>query len=237
MNNSNMFLMNSNKETLWEIMYQNGFFNNINKEPADIKGYFDTVMNTIENGNKNMSLVEKNKRTLMEVKSYVDNNKKPRFDEIVTSEQIIKQRQDNFTNNLNKKKHEFDYIIKKNIPKDVNFSDENDENGESVDKLLEKAIKRREELNIVNPNSNPNINPNSNPNINPNSNPNINLLNIGETIDHFGNENVELIKAEIERKSETRNDKVLTQIDEKNDQIIDLLKEILNLIKDKDVNK
>lgn len=237
MNNSNMFLMNNNKETLWEIMYQNGFFNNINKEPADIKGYFDTVMNTIENGNKNMSLVEKNKRTLMEVKSYVDNNKKPRFDEIVTSEQIIKQRQDNFTNNLNKKKHEFDDIIKKNIPKDVNFSDENDENDESVDKLLEKAIKRREELNIVNPNINPNSNPNSNPNINPNSNPNINLLNIGETIDHFGNENVELIKAEIERKSETRNDKVLTQIDEKNDQIIDLLKEILNLIKDKDVNK
>ena len=220
-----MFLMDSNKETLWEIMYQNGFFNNINKEPADIKGYFDTVMNTIENGNKNMSLVEKNKRTLMEVKSYVDNNKKSQFDEIVTSEQIIKQRQDNFTNNLNHKKREFDDIIKKNIPKDVNFSDENDENGESVDKLLEKAIKRREELNIVIPNSNPN------------SNPNINLLNIGETIDNFSNENVELIKAEIERKSETLNDKVLIQIDEKNDQIIDLLKEILNLIKDKDVNK
>ena len=229
MNNSNMFLMDSNKETLWEIMYQNGFFNNINKEPADIKGYFDTVMNTIENGNKSMSLVEKNKRTLMEVKSYVDNNKKTQFDEIVTSEQIIKQRQDNFTNNLNDKKREFDDIIKKNIPKDVNFSDENDENGESVDKLLEKAIKRREELNIVIPNSNPNSNPNSKPNIN--------LLNIGETIHHFDNENVELIKAEIERKGETLNDKVLIQIDEKNDQIIDLLKEILNLIKDKDVNK
>ena len=229
MNNSNMFLMDSNKETLWEIMYQNGFFNNINKEPADIKGYFDTVMNTIENGNKNMSLVEKNKRTLMEVKSYVDNNKKSQFDEIVTSEQIIKQRQDNFTNNLNHKKREFDDIIKKNIPKDVNFSDENDENGESVDKLLEKAIKRREELNIVIPNSNPTSNPTSNPNIN--------LLNIGETIHHFDNENVELIKAEIERKGETLNDKVLIQIDEKNDQIIDLLKEILNLIKDKDVNK
>ena len=233
MNNSNMFLMDSNKETLWEIMYQNGFFNNINKEPADIKGYFDTVMNTIENGNKNMSLVEKNKRTLMEVKSYVDNNKKSQFDEIVTSEQIIKQRQDNFTNNLNNKKREFDDIIKKNIPKDVNFSDENDENGESVDKLLEKAIKRREELNIVIPNSNPTSNPNSNPT----SNPNINLLNIGETIDNFSNENVELIKAEIERKSETLNDKVLIQIDAKNDQIIELLKEILNLIKDKDVNK
>ena len=229
MNNSNMFLMDSNKETLWEIMYQNGFFNNINKEPADIKGYFDTVMNTIENGNKNMSLVEKNKRTLMEVKSYVDNNKKSQFDEIVTSEQIIKQRQDNFTNNLNDKKREFDDIIKKNIPKDVNFSDENDENGESVDKLLEKAIKRREELNIVIPNSNPTSNPTSNPNIN--------LLNIGETIDNFSNENVELIKAEIERKSETLNDKVLIQIDAKNDQIIELLKEILNLIKDKDVNK
>jgi len=233
MNNSNMFLMNSNKETLWEIMYQNGFFNNINKEPADIKVYFDTVMNTIENGNKSMSLVEKNKRTLMEVKSYVDNNKKTQFDEIVTSEQIIKQRQDNFTNNLNNKKREFDDIIKKNIPKDVNFSDENDENGESVDKLLEKAIKRREELNIVIPNSNPTSNPNSNPT----SNPNINLLNIGETIDNFSNENVELIKAEIERKSETLNDKVLIQIDAKNDQIIELLKEILNLIKDKDVNK
>ena len=229
MNNSNMFLMNSNKETLWEIMYQNGFFNNINKEPSDIKGYFETVMNTIENGNKSMSLVEKNKRTLMEVKSYVDNNKKIQFDEIVTSEQIIKQRQDNFTNNLNNKKREFDDIIKKNIPKDVNFSDKNDGNGESVDKLLEKAIKRREELNIVIPNSNTNSNTNSNPNIN--------LLNIGETIDNFSNENVELIKAEIERKSETLNDKVLIQIDEKNDHIIDLLKEILNLIKDKDVNK
>ena len=117
MNNSNNFLMNSNKETLWEIMYQNGFFININKEPADIKGYFDTVMNTIENGNKNMSLVEKNKRTLMEVKSYVDNNKKTQFDEIVTSEQIIKQRQDNFTNNLNNKKREFDDIIKKKYTK------------------------------------------------------------------------------------------------------------------------
>ena len=233
MNNSNMFLMNSNKETLWEIMYQNGFFNNINKEPLDIKGYFDTVMNTIENGNKSMSLVEKNKMTLMEVKSYVDNNKKTQFDEIVTSEQIIKQRQDNFTNNLNNKKREFDDIIKKNIPKDVSFSDENDENGESVDKLLEKAIKRREELNIVIPNSNPTSNPNSNPT----SNPNINLLNIGETIDNFSNENVELIKAEIERKRETLNDKVLIQIDAKNDQIIELLKEILNLIKDKDVNK
>ena len=229
MNNSNMFLMDSNKETLWEIMYQNGFFNNINKEPNYMKSYFDIVMNTIENGNKKLTLVEKNKKVLLEVKSYVDNNKKTQFDEIVTSEQIIKQRQDNFTNNLNNKKREFDDIIKKNIPKDVNFSDKNDGNGESVDKLLEKAIKRREELNIVIPNSNTNSNTNSNPNIN--------LLNIGETIDNFSNENVELIKAEIERKSETLNDKVLIQIDEKNDHIIDLLKEILNLIKDKDVNK
>ena len=113
MNNSNMFLMDSNKETLWEIMYQNGFFNNINKEPNYMKSYFDIVMNTIENGNKKLTLVEKNKKVLLEVKSYVDNNKKTQFDEIVTSEQIIKQRQDNFTNNLNNKKREFDDIIKK----------------------------------------------------------------------------------------------------------------------------
>ena len=52
--NSNNFLTNSNKETLWDLMYQNGFFNNINQDPSDIRNYFETEMNTIENSNSNL---------------------------------------------------------------------------------------------------------------------------------------------------------------------------------------
>ena len=224
--NSNNFLTDSNKETLWDVMYQNGFFNNINKDPTDIRKYFETQMNTIENSNSNLSLVEKNKNILLIMKTYLDNNKKTQQQEIITAEQIIKQRQDNFTNNLNRKQQEFDDIIKKPIPKDINFTDENEESNENIDNLLEKAIKNREnQLNMV-------INNNNN---NSNKNSNVNLINIGNTIDNINNEHIELIETETEMEILNKDNKLLLQIDKKNDIIIDLLNKIQNLINDKDV--
>ncbi len=223
--NSNNFLTDSNKETLWDVMYQNGFFNNINKDPTDIRKYFETQMNTIENSNSNLSLVEKNKNILLIMKTYLDNNKKTQQQEIITAEQIIKQRQDNFTNNLNRKQQEFDDIIKKPIPKDINFTDENEESNENIDNLLEKAIKNREnQLNMV-------INNNNN---NSNKNSNVNLINIGNTIDNINNEHIELIETETEMEILNKDNKLLLQIDKKNDIIIDLLNKIQNLINDKD---
>ena len=230
--NSNNFLTDSNKETLWDVMYQNGFFNNINKDPTDIRKYFETQMNTIENSNSNLSLVEKNKNILLIMKTYLDNNKKTQQQEIITAEQIIKQRQDNFTNNLNRKQQEFDDIIKKPIPKDINFTDENEESNENIDNLLEKAIKNREnQLNMVISNNNNNINNSNNSN---NSNSNVNLINIGNTIDNINNEHIELIETETEMEILNKDNKLLLQIDKKNDIIIDLLNKIQNLINDKD---
>tara|TARA_A100001015_G_scaffold289672_1_gene361829 strand:+ start:3083 stop:3748 length:666 start_codon:yes stop_codon:yes gene_type:complete len=217
--NSNNFLTNNNKQTLWDVMYQNGFFNNINQDPLDIRKYFETEMNTIENSNSNLSVVEKNKKILLNMKSYLDNNKTIQQQEIITAEQIIKQRQDNFTNNLNRKQQEFDDIIKKQIPKDINFSDESEESNENIDNLLEKAKRNREnQLNMV-------FNNNNN---------NVNLINIGNTIDNISNEHIELIETETEMETLNKDNKLLLQIDKKNDIIIDLLNKIQNLINDKD---
>ena len=216
MNLTNEFLTISNKKTLWDIMYQNGFFNNINKNPNDIKIYFETEMNTIENANNNLSVIDKNKQILIKMKTYLDSNKLDKQNEFVTAEQILKNKQDNFNQQLNNKQMEFDNIINKPIPKDIDFSDKNEDNNNSINNLLDEAIKRREnQLNFI-VSSNTEINENKK-----NS-----LIKIGSLIDQKNIEIIE-IKEEQIKEEQINNNKILLEIDKKNDRIIELLIKIL----------
>ena len=74
----------------------------------------------------------------------------------------------------------------------------------------------------------------NNNNNNSNKNSNVNLINIGNTIDNINNEHIELIETETEMEILNKDNKLLLQIDKKNDIIIDLLNKIQNLINDKD---
>ena len=91
------YLEIKNKETLWNIMYENKFFNS-KLNDIEIKSILETTMNTIENSNTNQNLLEKNKLTLLKIKNYLENK------ELITSEQIIKQRQDTLMYELDIKK-------------------------------------------------------------------------------------------------------------------------------------
>jgi len=217
--NSSQFLENKNKETLWDIMFQNGFFNNQKQKPEYIKQFLETTMNTIENSNVNNSLLEKNKLTLIQIKKYLDENKKEQH-ELITAEQITKHRETIFLNNLNDKINEYKSFNKQIKPKNIDFSDKNDDKIEDVNNLLEQALNNRKKLNkeisIINTVNSVNKNT---------------LLNIGEIINDNSNKDIEVINNKIEPKS----DKVLIEIEKKYDLIIDLLNKILTSINNKDV--
>ena len=132
------YLEIKNKETLWNIMYENKFFNS-KLNDIEIKSILETTMNTIENSNTNQNLLEKNKLTLLKIKNYLENK------ELITSEQIIKQRQDTLMYELDIKKNELNSILKKNIPEEIDFTDKEEDNNENLDILLKKTIKNREE--------------------------------------------------------------------------------------------
>ena len=75
-----------------------------------------------------------------------------------TSDDLKQSRLDAFDKELQQKQSEFDVYNAKPKPQNVDFKDNNDSASEDVSKLLEKAMREREELNTV-PNAVPNAVP------------------------------------------------------------------------------
>ena len=151
------FNSDENKGLLWELLQEGGFFKNIRPTlMKSVKGEFENTMMELEQTSRNESLIDKNKffinKFTYKLKSL---NSTPfnsnialninEVDEIYTSQNIQKQRQEEMNNDFNFKKQEMDSMLHATKPADVNFSmlGGDDEPIQNIDHILEQTIQQR----------------------------------------------------------------------------------------------
>lgn len=179
------FVKTQNKAKLWNILQNNGTFNNIdNTFFTKVREDFEYTILEIEKEHKQKSTIQKSKlfidNMLEKVKNYkhVPNINRQyetnsnfagqvsavgqisavgqgqgetqilQNDLPYTSESIKQSRMNAFENELNKKQSEFNEFNAKPQAPTADFSDKDTDDGDDVNKLLEKAMRERENLTI-----------------------------------------------------------------------------------------
>lgn len=165
--NTSEFVRTENKARLWKILQSNGAFNGIdNNFFTEVRQEFENSIQQTQTHNMQKTTMEKCKifidMMVEKMKQYkyvpVQNNTTsinaiPETNEELppyTSEKIRQSRLDAFDNELNKKQSEFNQYNTKPTPPKVDFADKEDDVGD-VNKLLEKAMRERENLNLPMP--------------------------------------------------------------------------------------
>jgi hypothetical protein len=144
------FLSNKNKGFIWELLSEQKKFDGLNpKYKSEIQEKFEKTLIGISSQGRFYNLVEKNKEAIRIMVLMLEDYKKKQ--EPYTVLEIQEQRQKKFETDLEKKKNEFNGIIKKSNPDEIVFSDEKDTPiGEDMDVLLSRAMSlRAEQLNQV----------------------------------------------------------------------------------------
>lgn len=149
------FTSNQNKGLIWNLLTNDGAFNNIpNKNANEVKEEFDRMVNAIAIGIKPTdNLIFLDKRVISEMMNVLKNyEKKPEITTIgYNTAEISQQRQKVFQNELTNKKKEFDTLNSTPTPEKIDFSDNLDAPmGSEMDKILSEQIALREkQLNMV----------------------------------------------------------------------------------------
>ena len=154
------FGTNENKELLWKTLSDNGLFNGINPARfAEVQRNFeDTIRETmIETyATRKIKGLEDRKNFVQEqnhlfISKMINNLKQFKNNEVYTAQDIKNQRKDEFERDLESKQRDFDLMMKKNVPQDIDFSDEGRTKGqqieeklENIDDLLEQQQRERE---------------------------------------------------------------------------------------------
>lgn len=150
------FIKLSNKELLWNVIYEKGLFNDVpEKYLPNVKKDFEITIVSVSQQNSlgNKSLIQLNKTVISEMvkelKKYKHIDEPARV--AITAEEVSKQKQTTFKTNLDTLQHDFDTFITGRKPDDINFTDVLDKPiGDEMDGMLANAILLREkELNIV----------------------------------------------------------------------------------------
>lgn len=162
---NNQFTSNSNKELLWNLLIEQNSFNGINpKYKSTIQNAFENTIININNENINISLIDKNKEVIKKMLIFINslhnninnsnNNTSHNGQTVVnlnqgqknyTYEDLQRIKIEKFDNELKQKQIEFDNIIKKDKPKQMDFSDKLDEKiGDKMDLLISEKIALRE---------------------------------------------------------------------------------------------
>jgi len=180
------FSSNENKGMMWQLLYEQGAFNNIsNNYINNIKGDFDKIVNVIST-KRELDLTSKNKLLLTEIVKYLEQYKENSRHVTRPLEEVqIKMDKD-----LKEKEKEFIELIKRPSPAEIDFTEKIDEplKESNINSMLNKMIAEREieisniippppekkETNIDNIDNNDN---NNNNNINNNNNNNNNNKN------------------------------------------------------------
>jgi len=217
-----------NKGLLWKTLSENGLFNGIDSSRfTEVQHSFEgTIMNVLNKtqGNTQISLQEQNKIFISDM---ITTLKQFKNNEIYTAQDIKNQRKTEFEQDLERKQRDFQEMMKKNIPQDVDLSDKSyaqqyEEKLENIDALLEQQQKEREK-DLFSQNENLNENQNQNQNQNQNT-MNINSL---EQI-HASNINTEIIVS------------LFSQLSKKMDLILkdnEEIKELIRIRKNKKTEK
>lgn len=148
------FTSNDNKAMLWQFLFEEGAFNDISDTYiSHIKKNFDDAILEINNNNKhknniNLNLTQKNKKLISEMVAILGMYKKK-------PENIMKPLEElkiDLDTDLKNKNEEFLQLIKRPNPKEIDFSDKNDEpmDSNSVNTMLNKMMEtRQKELNQI----------------------------------------------------------------------------------------
>jgi len=136
------FSSNENKGMLWQLLYEQGAFNNIsNNYINNIKGYFDKIVNVI-NTKRELDLTNKNKLLLTEIVKYLEQYKENSRHVTRPLEEV----QIKLDKDLKEKEKEFIELIKRPSPGEIDFTEKIDEplKESSINSMLNKMIAERE---------------------------------------------------------------------------------------------
>ncbi len=136
------FSSNENKGMMWQLLYEQGAFNNIsNTYINNIKGDFDKIVNVISTKSE-LDLTSKNKLLLTEIVKYLEQYKENSRHVTRPLEEVqIKMDKD-----LKEKEKEFIELIKRPSPAEIDFTEKIDEplKESSINSMLNKMIAERE---------------------------------------------------------------------------------------------
>ena len=136
-----------NKGILWKLLQENGYFNDINNNYFnEIQRNFESVINTIDHNYTDLSLIEKNKKVIDNMVSYLKQYKSNPDNMVLPPQpQQITLKKKDISENLEKKKVEFLNLMHTQEPKEIDFKDNQDQAVEGeINNLLEKVIQERE---------------------------------------------------------------------------------------------
>ncbi len=163
------FNSNENKALLWDILQEDGYFNNIRPTLMhNIKTEFENTLLEMDNTGDNSSLINKNKQfitkfthklNVLNTRPFELTNTNDSFltlndtSEIYKSQDFKKSRQEQMNIEFSNKKKEMDSLLIASKPSDINFSESNtsEEPIKNIDDILQKTIESRNiELNDIN---------------------------------------------------------------------------------------
>ena len=144
------FNSNENKGLLWKTLSDNGLFSGIDSTRfADVKQTFEqTVQEIYSKTNNNLSITIREQNQLF-VDKMITNLGAYKNNEVYTVRDIKNKRKTEFDNELEAKQRDFDMMMKRNPPQNIDFSDQPQNKGSHVEEKLENidallAIQQKE---------------------------------------------------------------------------------------------
>ena len=146
------FNTTENKALLWDVLKDNGKFNNLSPSlQKGIKYEFDSTIHEVESRYQNNTLLDKNKIFIKNFTYKLDRFQTgPQFfndnlnQNAYTHNDIQNKRVEEITNEFNNKKREMDDMLVLKKPDQIDFSNvEKDGPIENIDELLQKTIQER----------------------------------------------------------------------------------------------
>ena len=152
------YVSNNNKGLLWGILQESNIFQGIRSEKFDeIKSIFDNTIHNISTQHSQKGIMEKNKMTIEELISRINEVKKanePKIKVIYKAEDLQLERARELNDKLKKYEDDMGTIGKVKKPDEINFSDttwnvDDKPIGDEMDRLIsEKMASRERELEI-----------------------------------------------------------------------------------------
>lgn len=150
------FVSTPSKGRLWKILQDNGAFNGINNNFfSKVREEFEIGIVRIEEEHRNKSTLDKSKlfidNMIQKMKEYKYSKPIDTIQQPYTAQDIKKSRQDAFDNELSRKQTEFNQFNARPKPPQVDFADKDEDTSGDVNRLLEQAMRERENLEIPKP--------------------------------------------------------------------------------------
>ena len=138
--NNNNFNTIDNKRLLWQLLYENNIFNNIQENQlTNVKNIFEQQINYIDNNDSYLNLTEKNKKL---IKLMIENI---RVFKSTKSLKPLEEVEIKISKDFEDKKEEMMNLLKKPSQKEIDFNEgiDNPINNEEMENILSEMIQKR----------------------------------------------------------------------------------------------